>query len=169
MKKINLEGLKKLHKDCCNYLKIKECNLFLEERLHSKIQMLYLDEAGYDYKERTILINPNPAEKWNEFNLVLQLFHETRHAFQHDAIKGLIAYNKENINKWEEEFKNYKRFQDNIEEYYMQAVEVDAIAFSEYYVMLKFNLNIKLKLPKKLRELVEKRKHELKHEKNISA
>jgi len=59
------------------------------------------------------------------------LVHEGRHAFQHDAIRGLVQYNPEVVTYWRANWDHYlsgKRF--GLEIYQSQPIEIDARSYA---------------------------------------
>jgi hypothetical protein len=97
------------------------------------------------------------------------LAHETRHAYQHQVIHGDINPKpSDNPELWKKEFDNHiKPSEDNMVDYATQAIEVDAIAYSEIFINKMLKRKLKIDVPGYLRPLIEERKAIIEKELNF--
>ena len=87
-------------------------------------------------------------------------FHETRHVFQYLIVSGKYK-GKENIeqatiNTWKKDMENYEKpsgVLENDEDYLKQDIEIDAIAFTHYYMDELFK--VKTIIPSKIYDNVQ--------------
>lgn len=127
------------------------------------------EAAKYLYLQNIIAINVNIHHSLS-LNLLADLSHESRHAYQYQLIEGLIKNENDEhlISQWKEEYNNIINPPENIlneeslKEYALQSIEVDAYAFSELMVQKIAKRTIWLNFPDWLRAKVEKRKKEIK-------
>ena len=89
-------------------------------------------------------------ETAEHLDILTSAFHETRHAYQMAQVEFPegFKYNEpeEVLDRWENEFKNYKASPDTSEEHDMQYldqdIELDAIAFEHYLAMRLFKVDL---------------------------
>lgn len=127
--------------------------IFADETLfqHKDISGLYLHESN------EIVLNENWIIKSNIYNVLITIFHEIRHAYQHNCIKYRTIEDTSIIDKWIFEFDNYKKTQSNNDfqekEYLYQSIEIDAIAFASY--MMKSLYDLEVLVPEEIMRNVE--------------
>ena len=123
----------------------------------SKINAMFLPE------ESSIVFNEYWVEEATEIEILITCFHELRHAFQHKAISnqhiGDEQIDSNKISLWKKEFDSYKQSKGELatedEEYLLQDIEVDAIAFAHFMITSLFDL--RTYVPDILKSLVSDR------------
>lgn len=104
-------------------------------------QFMYTGSDGivmgkYDRESGKIIVNSSqylPESKYgNDASKLLETcLHEGRHAYQDQAVKGIIEHNNpDELNQWKENFDNYIKHTENPRAYYEQTIEVDARQFA---------------------------------------
>lgn len=104
-------------------------------------QFMYTGSDGivmgkYDRESGKIFINSSqylPESKYgNDASKLLETcLHEGRHAYQDQAVKGIIEHNNlDELNQWKENFDNYIKYNENPRAYFEQPIEVDARQFA---------------------------------------
>lgn len=154
---INKEFVKTVVESIGNYLKIPPCDItFLEmEGMYKNVAGLYVDD------KYIININTSVVEKFNDMELTALLIHEMRHAYQHLQIKDSSSSHekKEVLSKWRMEIADYKDAGQYRDQYLTQSIEIDAIAFTAFFVEKFFKMN--LLMPEIIKEEVIKRIDEI--------
>ncbi len=127
-----MQELDELSKRICNHLGL--------DVLEYKFENLGIEDSRLYIKEEYIGINIK--YKNNYLECAKCLSHEYRHVFQ---LYYMNIMNDERAKRWKEEFSNAKVGTDK--EYLGQELELDAFAFTKYYLdkyeNLKTNCNIK--------------------------
>lgn len=109
-----------------------------------KSKFLYTGMGGvvlgvYDSKNRIIYVNSSQFDAESMYGktseaLVTACLHEGRHAYQHQAVEGIILHgDTDEVEIWRENLKegNYITFNENPKAYYNQPVETDARTYAE--------------------------------------
>lgn len=120
-----------------------------------------IDDSEFRSEDLSIVFKESYFNNASLHELVSQSFHEARHFYQYVQInfrdellnKNIYVEDIELINRWSNEFKNYKRPSGNIDldyEFLDQDIELDAMTFA-YYLTLKL-FNLKLYIPKYIEE-----------------
>jgi hypothetical protein len=106
-----------------------------------------------------IAFNEEWIEQANPMEIQVTCFHESRHAFQWKVINGEYTgtevVDSLTIQKWKDEMSNYNSpTKKDIpeEEYLMQAIEIDAIAFA--HKMMLENFGVKTVIPDCLKDSI---------------
>lgn len=137
---------------------------------HTPIYFLETDSliiaAGYIKEDKIIVIN----SKYQRITPTIISFiaHESRHAYQDQVVNGLIKPSMiDNVEDWHRELSstlspsstdiNAASFQ----EYCLQKIEIDALAFSELFIQKTIKNSIHLTIPDFLLNSVENRKKEI--------
>lgn len=86
------------------------------------------------------MFNDKWLESANELEILTTRFHETKHAYQYHCIQSNSREDQETINTWKREFEGYSKPSNtnnpkNDESYLIQAIEIDAIAFSRLLIL----------------------------------
>jgi len=120
------------------YTKFKVFHLFLTELL--AIDDVEVTFGSYEFKARYV---PNDYtiyidNKLTEEEKLYCLFHEIRHAYQHQELTAINQIeDTETIKRWHKEFKTYKGY--GTKGYHFQDVELDATCFAEFIANLFFD------------------------------
>lgn len=93
----------------------------------------------YDRDDKSIQVNALQLEPTSKYGhdserMIMTCLHEGRHAYQNQAIEGLIEHDDpEEVELWKQNLAegHYIRFYQNPRAYYLQPVEVDARTFAE--------------------------------------
>jgi len=99
-------------------------------------------------KEKYIIaFNEEWIEQANPMEVQITCFHETRHAFQWKVINnkysGVEIIDPIIVRKWRDEMNNYKqptKKDTPEEEYLMQEIEIDAVAFAHKMMLEHFGV-----------------------------
>lgn len=123
-----------------------------------KPEVLFVNEDYFYNKEITgmfipedykILFNIDWINRSNELEILITVFHETRHAYQKCCIDSWFREDSKILESWKQEFKQYNNpsafntSKDDIR-YLTQATEIDAIAFAKYQIKKLFNVDVYL-------------------------
>jgi len=111
----------------------------------------------FRFEEYEIIFNEEWVLKSEWIEIVINCFHETRHAYQAYSVKNKINESIEVLSKWEEEINNYIIPTDANNEksdvdYLKQDIEVDAIRFT--YHKIKELFQVEIVIPNILKHLV---------------
>lgn len=152
-----LEQLNQLEKVCSKTLQKIQTEVLLLNSDSSVIAALFLRD------DNCIAVNSIYSEL--SPTVVIFLAHESRHAYQWQVINGQIPSKpSDDIEKWKYEFENHIKpaseinHPDDVKEYALQSIEIDAIAYSELFLQQMVKKSLKVSLPDYLRPLVNERK-----------
>lgn len=93
--------------------------------------------GSYNPNEKVIYVNASQFDAESMYGkdseaLITACLHEGRHAYQHQAVEGLVTHeNMDEVEEWRENLNHYISFNENPRAYYEQPVEVDARKFGE--------------------------------------
>jgi hypothetical protein len=123
--------------------------------------------AAFMPEENVILVNSIYKELTP--TVVGFLAHETRHAYQHQVILGQLKPKpSDDPILWKHDFDSHiKPSEENMVDYASQAIEVDAIAYSELFICKMFKRKLKINVPGFLRPAVDERKAIIEKELNF--
>jgi len=91
----------------------------------------------FDPSSGRIYINSSQLEPGSKYGddpkmLITACLHEGRHSYQHQSVNGAVIHSdREECERWKENFDNYITFKENPRAYYEQPVEADAREFAE--------------------------------------
>lgn len=98
----------------------------------------------------------------NNLEIMVTCFHESRHAFQYNIIKGLYngedIVNEDTIKQWKQEFESYHSgsgVPSKDSKYLVQDIEIDAIAFA--HKMMLEHFEVKTIIPQKIKKDVARK------------
>ena len=118
----------------------------------------------YERDKNQIIVNEKALDELNSVELFATIMHEGRHAYQWQQILNpeKSVEDKDLIEKWRDEFLNYKQdlANENDPEYLRLAIEVDAVAYTAMN-MLKLS-DMRIQIHPVMKDLVEKRQSEIK-------
>jgi len=124
-----------------------------EDMIEQKISAIYLKD------ENIIAFEKLWVETANWLEVQATCFHEVRHAFQYNVIKGEYdgdeILDERTVRRWKDEFSQYHQCQGGLhggDTYLFQDIEIDAIAFSHYQMNQHFK--VKTFLPYQIKNLV---------------
>ena len=85
----------------------------------------------YHHSDKTIHLNATVLERYNSYELLNTIVHETRHAYQHAAIDNpnLYVVSNETISQWKNNINDYTEPAEGYNSYYEQPIEWDANGF----------------------------------------
>lgn len=161
-----LEQLNQLERKCSKILQKIPTEVVLLNTKSSTIAAVFLKDDDY------IAVN----SVYNELSpsVVIFLAHESRHAYQWQVINGLLpAKESDDLDRWKYEFENHIKpaseinHPDDVKEYALQNIEIDAIAFSELFLQYAVRKSLKVSLPDYLRPIVNERKKIIEKELNF--
>lgn len=154
---ITKEFANKVVEALANYLKIQPCEItFLT------MDGEYKNMPGFYVNDKYIInVNTLEVNNFTDLELTSFLIHEMRHAYQHVLVKSNQTRHEEKsiIKKWKEEIENYVNPVLNKEDYLIQSIEVDAVAFTAYFT--KKYLNQELIIPEIIKNRVLNRIKEI--------
>ena len=121
--------------------KIEElCNNLSEyldiDFLPVKFDKINPDDSRLSIKDNCILINNDLKDNFIE--CAKCIVHEYRHAWQ---IFYVYEHNDKIALKWKEEYSSYHSSSES-DDYFMQTIEIDAFAFTKYYIKRFLNIDI---------------------------
>jgi len=123
--------------------------------------------AAFMPEENVILVN----SIYNELTptVVGFLAHETRHAYQHQVILGQLKPKpSDDPILWKHDFDSHiKPSEENMVDYVLQAIEIDAIAYSELFIRKMLKRNLRINVPGYLRPSIDERKAIIEKELNF--
>lgn len=133
-------------------IKMPKVHFFMDQEVHYEgINAVYIKEDN--------IINFNRIWLYSIDNLEVMAtcFLQARHAFQHEVInstyKGDLKTSQETIDLWTKESNNFKStIKYNNDEYLMQDLVIDAVAFS-HLMMLKY-FEVKTVIPEEIKDQV---------------
>lgn len=114
--------------------------------------------AAFMPEENVILVNSIYKELTP--TVVGFLAHETRHAYQHQVIHGQLKPKpSDDPLTWAHDFEHHiKPSEENMVDYVLQAIEIDAIAYSELFIRKMLKRNLRINVPGYLRPSIDERK-----------
>lgn len=137
---ITKEFAKSVVESMANYLKIPHCGItFLKMECEYKNMPGFYVDGAYIINVNTLVVNNFTDLEFTSF-----LIHEMRHAYQHVLVKNnLTRHEKKSVIKvWKEEIENYVNPVLNKEEYLIQSIEIDAVAFTAYFTKKYLNQDL---------------------------
>lgn len=116
--------------------------------------------AIFQKEDNIIAFNENWIENVeNNMEIMITCFHESRHAFQYQVIKGHYkgseSVSRDTLDLWKSEFNQYHTpsgEQKNDKEYLFQDIEIDAIAFA--HKMMLEHFKVKTIIPIEIKDSV---------------
>ncbi len=123
--------------------------------------------AAFMPEENVILVNSIYKELTP--TVVGFLAHETRHAYQHQVILGQLKPKpSDDPLTWAHDFEHHiKPSEENMVDYVLQAIEIDAIAYSELFIRKMLKRNLRINVPGYLRPSIDERKAIIEKELNF--
>lgn len=104
------------------------------------------EDSRYYFNDDYIVISPLMLETY--INSLKSLVHEMRHQYQYKCLKDqTIKENPELVESWKEELSVERKpldqtNQESVDEYYSLMVELDAYAFTKWYLKNKYDIYI---------------------------
>jgi hypothetical protein len=113
--------------------------------------------AMYLQETKEILFNEDWVLRSNWLEVVATCFHECRHSYQHYCVQIKTREDEATRSQWNRELATYfqpdtDKLQDLDVNYLQQDIEIDAIAFTHYQIMLLFS--VETKIPSSIKEQV---------------
>ena len=108
-------------------------------------------------KDYEIIFNEDWVLKSDQLEVLVNCFHETRHAYQHHSIKEGINESKATLDQWKNEFESYNNPSGENEplsdiDYLKQSIEIDAIRFA--HIQMKDLFDVKTVIPEPIKHLI---------------
>ena len=122
-------------KELCEYLGLEMIPVVCED---------IEEDSRYYFKDDFIIISPLMLESYTD--ALKSLVHEIRHQYQYKCANNPnTKENPELVNDWRHEFSNLKRpvdpsNQESVNEYFSMMTELDAAAFSKWYLEWKYDI-----------------------------
>lgn len=130
-----LEKVFPIQIELCNYLNLEIPPVIVED---------IKEESRYYIKEDYIAISNKISKSFIE--TVKAIVHECRHKYQYYSCYRGLNKNEKLIKEWQRDFNSIKEAnlndQQSINEYYTSVLELDAFAFTKWYLKEKYNYDI---------------------------
>lgn len=145
-----------------NEFEIELSKLMKKQPTAIKFSTEFKGEAVATFIKEENLIYINQKANRQDVELIMDIAHESRHAYQWQIINGIISNKFDDFlkNKWAKEYEKPIFPHQDFKKYALQSIEIDAIAFSETIIEAKFGKFANV--PKWLRPKIDKRKEQIK-------